>query len=220
MAKAQITGELPVDDDTLIIFEPAVPLVGKGADKIFDHALGFDVLFSGSGWGFGGFYHYKLFENGTVFGNFGISGRRNSDEFENAWLGPIPVVATKVNRLFMIPMTAGIAYRLFSESLQESFRPFFSMGVTPTLIIQTPYIRDGIYYEFFNSFGQTDTHFRWGAMFSIGSNFGDPTSGNILGVQLRYYTIPFGGDGLESMRGLPITNFGGVFLSLSVGTAF
>ena len=120
----------------------------------------------------------------------------------------------------MIPITFGAAYRLFSESLQESFRPFVSMGVSPTIIIQTPYIQDGIYYEFFNSFGQAQTHFRWGGQFSIGSNFGDPTDGSVIGVQLRYYTIPFGGDGLESVRGLPIENFGGVMISISVGSAF
>lgn len=216
---AQITGEWPQEEDSVIIFEPALPLLSSAIAKDYDHAIGLDVLFSGSGWGFGGFYHYKLFEDGTVFGNFGISGRRNTDEFENAWLGPVPVVSNKVNRLFMIPMTLGVAYRLFSGTLQESFRPFISLGVTPTIIIQAPYIQDAIYYEFFNSLGFAQTHFRWGGMFSIGANFGDPTEGSVMGVQMRYYLIPFGGGGLESVRGLPIENFGGVVLSLSIGTS-
>ena len=220
--KAQITGELPTPEDTLIIFEPASPLMSEAAlNKNIKQAIGLDLGFSGSGWGFGAFYHYKIFKNATVFGNFVFSGRRGSDEFDNAWYGPIPVVANKVNRLFMMPFTIGINYRLFADQLQESFRPFISAGISPTLIFQTPYIQDGIYYEFFQSFGYMQTHFRWGASFSVGSMFGNPAEdGNIIGVQMRYYTIPFGGDGLESLRGLPITNFGGVMLTLSVGLAY
>jgi hypothetical protein len=41
-----------------------------------------------------------------------------------------------------------------------------------------------------------------------------------MGFTLRYYTIPFGGEGLESIQGVPINNFGGVFLTLSVGSAW
>ncbi len=218
-AQAQITGETPVSDDSVIIFEPALPLLTDEAEarKAITQAGGVDLVFSGSGWGIGAFYHHKVIEHGTAFANFLLSGRRNADEFENAWLGSVPVVAEKVNRLYMIPMTIGFNYRLFAEDLQESFRPYVSAGITPTIIIQTPYIRDGQFYEFFSSFGYAETYFRWGAMVAVGSLFGDPTEGTVVGFTARYYTIPFGGDGLESLQGLPITNFGGVFLSLSLG---
>lgn len=217
---AQIPGRMPLPQDTLIIFEPAEPLLNNVDGKRYaKDALGLDILFSGSGWGVGMFYHHKIVDNVTIFGNFAFTPRRNTDEFENVWYGSIPVVADKVNRLFMIPMTVGINYRLFSETLQESFRPFVSAGITPTIILQTPYLQNGIYYEFFNSFGYMSSYTRVGGMFSVGSLFGNPSDGNVMGVMIRYYTIPFGGDGIESMRGSPITNFGGVFLSLSVGTA-
>jgi len=223
-AMAQITGEEPAPPDSLIVFEPAQPLVMEVSERSIKNALGADILFSGSGWGFGAFYHRKVFDNGTVFANFGLSGRRNTDELEDAWLGAIPVVSSKVNRLFMIPMTFGVQYRLFAESLQESFRPFVATGVTPTIILSTPYLRfseEGVrYYEFFESFGYTESYFRWGAMFAIGAMFGDPTDGSVMGVMMRYYTIPFGDGGLESVRGLPIENFGGVMLTLSIGKAW
>jgi hypothetical protein len=221
IVRAQITGETPAPDDSSIIFEPATPLIGEEGDqKVIPNAAGLDILFSGSGWGIGGFYQRLLFENATFLFNFALSGRRNTDEFENAWYGSIPVVSNKVNRLFMIPITAAFQYRLFAESLQESFRPYVYAGLSPTIILQTPYIQDGIYYEFFQSFSYTTTHFRWGAVFGIGSMFGDPTEGNVMGFTIRYYTIPFGGEGLESIQGVPITNFGGVFLTLSIGTAW
>lgn len=218
---AQIAGETPELPDSLIVFEPAEPLLANADGlKNSKQAAGLDILFSGSGWGIGGFYHHKVADNTTVFINAGFSPRRNTDEFENAWLGSIPVVSNKVNRLFMIPITLGVNYRLFSETLQESFRPFVSAGITPTIILQTPYIVDGVYYEFFNSFAYTQTYLRWGGMFCVGSLFGDPAEGSITGVMVRYYTIPFGGEGLESIQDNPIKNFGGIFLSLSIGTAF
>lgn len=222
---AQITGQEPSAPDTLVIFQPSKPLLVSQAEREIRNVLALDILFSGSGWGFGASYQRSLSSTLSVLANFCFTPRRNSDEFENAWLGPIPVVANKVNRLFMIPMVVGAQYRLFNESLQESFRPFVTAGVTPTMIIQTPYLRQepgyGLrYYEFFESFGHATTHWRFGAMMGLGANFGDPAEGSVLGVMIRYYTIPYGEPGLESVQGLPITNFGGVMLSLQIGTAW
>lgn len=217
----QITGEDPAPFDSVMVFKPAVPLLSDFLAKAnAKNGVGLDLLFSGSGWGAGGFYQRILFTDVTLFVNTGISGRRNTDEFENVWLGQVPVVAGKVNRLFMIPTTLGLQYRLFSESLQESLRPYFAVGVTPTYILSTPYIRGGQYYEFFNSFAYGTSYLRMGGSFAVGAMFGDPASGSLVGVQLRYYVIPFGGDGLESMKSSPIKDFGGIFISLSVGSSY
>jgi len=217
-AAAQVTGEDPEAFDSTIVFESPRPLLDVDAKrKPATSAVGIDLLFSQSGWGLGGFFQTKLADNLSLFTHLGFSGARNTDELENAWYGPIPVVANKVNRLFIIPVTAGVQYRLFSESLQESFRPFVSAGLSPTFILATPYLKDGLYYEFFSSFGHATSYTRVGGVFGIGSFFGDPRKGSLIGVQLRYFTIPFGDGGLESMRGSPISNFGGIFLSLTVG---
>lgn len=220
--RAQITGEEPLPSDTTMIFTPVRPLLEEiASNAIATRAAGFDLLFSGSGWGVGGIYLQKLSESLSLFGHVAVTPRRNADEVESVWYnGQIPVVANKVNRLFMFPITVGAQYRLFSGSLQENFRPFVGLGVTGTPILQTPYLQDGRYYEFFESFGYGTWHFRMGAMFGVGAVFGTPGKGSLIGVNVRYYTIPFGEPGLESLAGLPITNFGGVFLSLTVGTAW
>lgn len=219
---AQIAGEEPVPTDTSIIFTPARPLMEEiASNAVATQAFGFDLLFSGSGWGAGMFYSRVIAENLTGFANVVITPRRNSDEVENVWYnGFIPIVANKVNRLFMFPVTAGLQYRLFSEGLQETFRPYVALGVTASPILQTPYLRDGYYYEFFESFGHGTWHLRTGAMVALGSVFGNPGKGSVVGVNIRYYTIPYGEPGLESMAQLPITNFGAVFLTLSVGSAW
>lgn len=222
MAVAQITGEDPMPTDTTMIFTPARPLMEEiASNAVANNAAGMDLLFSGSGWGIGGFYHHRIVEDVTIFGHIAVTPRRNADEVENVWYnGYIPVVANKVNRLFMFPITVGVQYRLFSQTLQETFRPFISAGVTGTPILQTPYLQDGLYYEFFESFGYGTWHFRMGGVFGVGAVFGSLGKGSLIGVNVRYYTIPYGEPGLESLAGLPISNFGGVFLSLSVGSAW
>ncbi len=219
---AQITGELPQPTDTTIIFTPVRPLMEEIAiNKVATRMAGFDLLFSGSGWGVGAMYGQKLSENLSLFGHLAITPRRNADEIENVWYnGYIPVVANKVNRLFMFPFTVGVQQRLFSESLQETFRPYINAGITATPILQTPYLQDGLFYEFFESFSYSTWHFRMGAMVGVGSVFGTLGKGSVIAVNVRYYTIPYGEPGLESLAGLPITNFGGIFLSLSVGSAW
>jgi hypothetical protein len=53
----------------------------------------------------------------------------------------------------------------------------------------------------------------------MGANFGSNNK-TLVSANIRYYIIPFGGEGLESIKDLPITQFGGIFLSLSFGTKF
>jgi len=223
-ASAQIAGEQP-QADTLIVFSSPRPLLETSLQRPKTSAAGIDLLFSGSGWGVGGFFHTKVVEDLTFTAHIGISGKRNTDEFENALLGPTPVVWDKVNRLFMFPVTVGLQQRLFSATLQESFRPFIGFGVGPTMIVSTPYLREDPYegvrfYEFFSSFADAVTYVRPGGYIGAGAMFGPPNQGSTLGVNIRYYYIPFGGAGIESIRQSPITDFGGVFLSLSIGSAF
>lgn len=220
--KGQIAGEEPLPTDTSIIFTPVRPLMEEiASNAIATQSAGFDLLFSGSGWGAGFFYTRALAENLTGFANLVITPRRNSDEVENVWYqGFIPIVANKINRLFMFPVSAGLQYRLFADVLQETFRPYVSVGVTAAPILQTPYLKDGYYYEFFESFGHGTWHMRMGGVIGVGSVFGQPGKGSTIGVNVRYYTIPYGEPGLESMAGLPITNFGALFLTLSVGSAW
>jgi hypothetical protein len=227
-AKAQITGgDLPATDTT-IIFRPVRPLL----DDVTNHAVaynsaGMSLLFSPSGWAVGGYYGIEIGSGVTLNFDAFITGRRNTDEFENAILnGTTLVVAEKVNRLLMIPLTVSIQYRLFRESLQETFRPFVTFGGVAASIVRTSYIDYDNYgtpirfYEFFESFGYSTTYVRPGAMLGFGAVFGPVGKGNQVGVNLKYYTVPFGGQGLESMRFSPITDFGGVIISMTIGSAW
>jgi hypothetical protein len=227
-ARAQVTGDDLPATDTTIVFRPVRPLMEDVTNQaVAYNSAGANLLLSGSGWAFGGFYGIELGSGITLGIDAFITGRRNTDEFDNALLnGVIPVVAEKVNRLFMIPVTVSLHYRLFRESLQETFRPFVAFGATAGNIIRTPYIDEGDFYnpprffEFFESFGYAETYLRPGIMIGMGAVFGPVGKGNQVGVNIKYYTIPFGGEGLESIRGKPITDFGGLIISLSIGAAW
>jgi hypothetical protein len=210
------TGERSVPDDTLFIFQPARPLIDSTVSAAnYEDALGIDVLFSNSGFGLGGFYNRVFSQKLSGFVNLAITGSRKRDEFEryiqneekpDEWEFRVP---DKVNRVYTLPLTLGLRYRLFDQVLVDNFRPYANVGIGPSLIVALPYE-----YEFFSSFGHAETFLTAGGFVGVGADFG----GNkpMLGVNIRYYYIPFK-TGVESTMGDPITEFGGLFLTMNIG---
>jgi hypothetical protein len=220
-AVAQTTGERPDPLDTLIVFTPIRPLIQLADERSFARtAVGGDVMFTASGWAMGVYAAKNLSPTITLLSHFAVAPRRHSDEFEDVLYGNIPVISGKKNRLFVMPLSFGVQYRLFEGMLQESFRPFLTAGVSPALIVATPYIRDGQYFEFFQSFGSATSFLRIGGFFGIGAHFGTLGKGPLLAAQIRYVAIPFGGEGIESMRNIFIKDVGGIMLSLTFGSSF
>ncbi|MDQ1265671.1 MAG: hypothetical protein QG635_822 [Bacteroidota bacterium] len=199
--------------DTVYTYISPRPLIENQKTKqIEKNSAGLEVMFSGSGVGLGFFYYRDFAEDLSGFVSFFISGVRNSDEYE--YYG---VVFNKVNRLIEFPLMLGIRKLIFEDALFESFKPYISAGFGPSFILAGPY--KGYEFDFFKSMGQATFYTRFGGNIGIGANIGGV--GNATsGVNLRYYYIPFGGNGIESIQDLPITNFGGVFLTLSIGRKF
>ncbi len=226
-ATAQIAGEKPseFDNDTLFIFESPRPLIDY--DKLsgsISSAVGLDILITTSGFGGGMFYHRYINKEWLLFGEMFMAGARNSDEWDkwNNW-GDNDYywrIKDKINRLYRIPFTFGVQKFLFREKLQNSFRPYLSLGAGPALIFAVPYSNDrdprAKPINFFSALDETDIYVRPNISASFGAYI---TSGNsaMIGVNFKYSYIPFGGDGLESIKNIPIDNFGGVILSLSIG---
>jgi hypothetical protein len=203
-----------IPPDTIFIFRSPRPLLASDP-RLTRTSLGggLEILFSQSGFGLGGYIEYRSTDVLSYVLDVGFSGARNSSEIETLY-DPITgrlLVPDKVNRLFIIPLMVGMSHRLFPESLGETMRPFVSAGIGPTLIVSTPYE-----YEFFQSFGYARGYVRAGGFVGVGTFIGAPSRGS-LALHVRYYYIPFGGKGLESIRDRPITVFGGVFLALSIG---
>ncbi len=202
--------------DSAYIFKPVKPITTYQAKKgQISDAWGIDLLFSDHGFGLGTFYQKYFNDKMLGFVSLYASGAHNTDEFES-W-DPVKgewVVPNKINRIYMFPTMCGVQYFVLKDKLAESFRPFVSAGAGPTLIVATPYSKD-----WFESFNYAKSYMRFGGFIGLGSYFGSLV-GPLIGVNARYYYIPFGGKGLESIKDYPIKNFGGVFLSLSLGTSW
>jgi hypothetical protein len=83
----------------------------------------------------------------------------------------------------------------------------------PTMIYVFPYNE-----EYFSALGKGQPKYTIGGYLGIGAYFGSERS-NVLGLNLRYYFIPYPG-GIESLVGVQKNQFGGVSISLSFGSGW
>lgn len=201
--------------DSVFIFTPARPLIDSSAlQTMLTSAFGANLLFSGSGYGFGLYYERKFTPTFSGFIDVAFSGARKGDELEIFNRDPSSVhylsfyVPNKINRVWHMPTMIGVKKEVFSQALFNNFRPFVNAGVGPTLIMTTPYDQ-----EFFSAFGDAGFHTAFGGFVGIGAELSETSPG--LGFNARYYYLPKD-PGVESLEGEPITNFGGVFLTLNV----
>ncbi|MCC6844998.1 MAG: hypothetical protein LC116_05320 [Bacteroidetes bacterium] len=216
--RAQQTGRVPTaaDFDTTFVFASPRPLIADSLAILpAKYIWGMNVFVTGSGYGGGMYYQRFISKTFSAFADLAISGARNTDEqeFYDPYTNSYRVPG-KINRLFLFPLMLGAQYRVLAETFDDTFRPFIALGIGPSFILATPYDR-----EFFGSFGYGTLYVKFGGFAGLGANIGS-FGRSVSSISLRYYVIPFGNGGLESIRNLPITDFGGAFLTLSVGWAY
>jgi hypothetical protein len=226
---AQVAGEQATPADSVIMFIPVVPLIGEESRTVTaSQGAGLNILLSGSGWAFGGYYVADIAPSVTLCVDAFVTPRRNSDEFDDAYYNNITVSSVKRNRVFLLPLSVSMRLRLFEESLQESFRPYVTLGITASGVIVTPYLRlyqfnddEDRYYDFFESFKYAETSVRPGGFIGIGSSFGSMEKGGSFSISARYYVLPYPEPGVESTyRGYvpAMTELGGFIIMLSIGS--
>jgi len=208
--------------DSTIIFESPRSLIEYSKDRsLFPHHLGPHFTFSGHGLGVGGFYNYTFSDNWSFTAKLSISNGIANDELEtfNSSTG-LAEVRDKINRLYLLPVDLSLRYFPFENDVESSFRPFVIGGASPFFIVSTPYRvgrrPDAEVVGFFSSFSEPESYVRIGANIGIGANWGDnPKRDNKF--EIIYYILPFGGNGIESRWEEPILDFGGLFISVSLG---
>ena len=202
-------GSLP---DSMIVFKSPRPLISDQQEMIQSSSFwSIELLFSGNGFGAGCSFSKHLSPTLSLQALLGITGNRNSDELE--YIDPFTgntFIPDKINRLFSFALTIGLQKRLFKESLSDSFRPFIGAGLGYAMIVQIPYNQNLIQTE-----QRTLAHGRPAGYIAIGSAFGSEGRTS-LSATMRYYYVPFGGNGLESIKELPIRDFGGLFIALGI----
>jgi len=197
---------------------------------------GLDILISNDGFGLGTFYRREFSEDLSGFASFSISESKEEREVErfDQFTGQ-SFIPGKLTRFLVMPLTAGVQYRLFRDDIMDTFRPYVNGGAGPTIIFAAPFAEisrlsetDFVVnqVEFFNSLGKGQPHYTASAFIGAGANFGSDKS-NVFGVNFRYYFTYLFGEGLPSLYNLrngEITTrkkeFGGFFITLNVGMAY
>ena len=201
---------------------------------------GVDILISTDGFGLGTFYRREFTPDLYGFATFSISEAKDEREFEQ--YDPytqVSYVPGKLNRFLVLPLMAGIQYRLFREDIMDSFRPYVNAAAGPAMIYMMPFVDfvpqvGGGYVanqvDFFKSIGRGSPHYTFSAFAGFGANFGSDRS-SVFGVNFRYYFTYLLGDGLPSLfrqdavTGLPVVsstkkNFGGFFITINLGMGY
>ena len=202
--------------DTIFIFRSPRPLIeDENAISAKKNIGGFTLLLSGSGVGFGMVYE-RIFNNDFKFNSeLFFSVARNTDELEywDSFFYDLRV-ANKVNRLYIFPLSFGVQRYIDIGHMTKSFRPYFGVLVGPALIWRMPYESD-----WFSDVKYSKADYRFGGGVQFGADFGDINT-SLISFKIRYTFIPYGGDGIESIKDMPIKDFGGLYLSLIVGGLF
>lgn len=186
--------------------------------RIFpDNSLGLDIMFSEGGIGAGFFYRRQLNQKITLFSDLSFSEAKDDQEIEYVDQYSYyyqPFTPGKKNRIFLLPLNLGMQYRILDNVISDNLRPYFNLGVGPTMVITTPYDR-----EFFNAFGKAQSKFALGGYIGFGGNFGLDNS-SLVGLNIRYYVIRLFDDGVESLRGKYKKELGGIFLTINIGMMY
>ena len=179
-----------------------------------DNSWGADIMFGEGGFGLGTFYKKSFSLNLSGFVDVSLSEAKDSREIEYVDYYGNTFVLNKKNRIFYVPLNFGLQYRLFTNVLTDSFRPYLTAGVGPSFILTNPYER-----EFFNAIGHTQVHYAAGGYAGLGADIGTSTS-SLIGLNVRYYYSHLFTDGVESLIGNWKKDFGGLFISLSIGIMY
>ncbi|MCX6154638.1 MAG: hypothetical protein NT007_10800 [Candidatus Kapabacteria bacterium] len=206
----------PFNEDSVFIFESPRTLISvQSKDNEIRNAYGLELLFSNNGFAGGFFFDKRLGKGFFAFADAFISNARNTDEIPAYDPYYYQYVPGKINSLIMIPLSFGLQKFILEDVLFENLKPYFEAGAGPTFIFAAPYDYKALLPNIFkgNSYTRLNTFLGFGVnMGSIANSF--------LGLNIRYYYIPFGGNGIESVIDHPIKDFGGIFLSLKLGTRF
>lgn len=218
--------------DTTIIFAPAnQDLLHATAYSPLANAWGIDLLISNNGFGMGAFFRREFSDVLSSMISFSLSDIKDDAEVERYDYYGSSYIFGKKNRLLHIPLHLSVQYRLFHDDIMDSFRPYVTAAIGPSMLFVSPYnrftsitvngseIQQEEQVDFFESLKYGKAHYTIGGYVGFGAMFGiDKVT--LTGVSLRYYFIPFP-HGIEIMDfGAPVKEFGGFYITIHFGSFY
>ena len=200
--------------DSTIVFGTVEPTTNPDLQpNSFKRAFGLNIMISTNGFGLGLFYRREFSDELSGALDFTVSESRDDDEKEFTDIYGRPITIGKVNRFLILPVVFSIEKRMFKDEILDNFRPYVTGGIGPTMIYVFPYNE-----EYFSALGKGKLRYTFGGYIGAGAYFGTEPS-SLLGLNFRYYYVPYF-SGIESLQGVSKTQFGGVYISLSFGSAW
>ncbi len=204
-----------------LAFSQALPELNLGKDynsqvsnpfrqkKEYLNNWSINVVFSDNGFGAGATIFKPFSPDVSAFAGIFFSGAKDDREFEVVDIFGNTYTPYKVNRMFMIPLTIGMQFRLFREDVTDDLRPLVNFGVSPTAIIYTPYNE-----SFLASFGRAKAKYTVGAFAGAGLDYLTSKKSSIS-LNVRYYYTQLFGKGIESLESKEKKFFGGLYFVFS-----
>ncbi len=188
-------------------------IASPGQGLLRPHALGVDLLVSNGGFGLGTFYRQEFTNDLSAFIDLSISEAKDDEEVQYFNYYGQSFTPGKINRFLVLPLFIGVQQRLFRDDILDNFRPYVNAAAGPTMLYVFPERE-----EYFTAIGKGRPRYTYGGYLGVGAYFGSETS-NLLGLNLRYYFIPYA-PGIEGLERVPKTQFGGFFITVNFGSAW
>lgn len=228
-----VVAQVPSQPDTTYVFTPVKDIFRSDVEyRPYTSAWGIDLMLSDNGFGLGGFYRSEITSDWSWGISFAISSAKDPTEVEQYDYYGDSYVYGKKNRLLMFPLHITAQYRLFRDDITDSFRPFLSAGIGPTMMYVFPYARNTLFYDpwlgetflypektdFFTSLKYGKMHYTLGGFLGAGAYFGLGRN-TLTGVSIRYY-FAYYPNGIEVMEGSLTRNFSGIALLIQFGASY
>ena len=205
-------------DSTIVFGSMDKPANAQSQQQTFNNSMGANLMISPSGFGLGTYYRHEYTDNFSAFIDLSISEAKDDNEEDYVDQFGNTYTPGKINRFLVLPLFVGIQQRLFSDDIVDNFRPYVTAAAGPAMIYVFPYNE-----EYFSALGHGSPKYTAGGYIGFGAFFGSERS-NVLGLNLRYYYIPYPG-GITSLQqpdGTIInkSDFGSVTIGLTFGGAW
>ncbi len=162
---------------------------------------GFYILLTNNGFGMGAYYRRELSARVSFLAETSLGAGKDERELKFLSRYGSGFILNKRNYFLMLPVQLGIQRRLFSENIEDNFRPYLHVSGGPAFGWEYPYFDDengndrfdeniDRRLDLFSAFPRGQLHFGLSGMVAFGAYFGfsqKVTQGVRLGYAINYF---------------------------------
>jgi hypothetical protein len=168
----------------------------------YGRGAGFEVTITNSGFGLGGYVNGAVTTRTSFSIEVNVGSEKSEREVRFLGVGQ-NFIPDKANYFLRVPVRFGVQRRLWSDYIEDNFRPYALLALGPTIGWVYPYFLDengnGSYdeeerrFEGFGSLFRGNLRFGFGGMIGIGAHFGENrrvAQGMRIGYSFNHFFDP------------------------------